>query len=177
MDWQKVIEFWFTTITPKQWYTKDPAFDELVRTQFLETYEQVVRGETKEWRTHPEVRLAEIIVLDQFARNMFRDTPQAFAQDHLALTLAEEAVRVGDDRKLPSAYRAFVYMPYMHSEDRQVHEKAIRLFESLGGDSMKYEKAHKEIIDRFGRYPHRNSILGRVSTPEEQVFLETHPGF
>lgn len=177
MDWKKIIEFWFTTTTPKQWYTKDPAFDDLVRTQFLEIYRRVVRGETTEWRTHPEGRLAEIIVLDQFARNMFRDTPQAFAHDHLALALAEEAVRVGDDQKLPSTYRAFVYMPYMHSEDRQVHEKAIRLFEPLGGDSAAYERAHKEIIDRFGRYPHRNSILGRVSTPEEREFLETHHGF
>lgn len=177
MEWKNVIEFWFTKTTPKQWYTKDPVFDELVRTQFLETYNKVVGGETKEWRNHPEGRLAEIIVLDQFARNMFRDTPQAFSHDHLALALAEEAIRAGDDQKLPSNYRAFLYMPYMHSEDTQVHEKAIRLFESLGGDSVSFERAHKEIIDRFGRYPHRNSILGRDSTLEEREFMRTHTGF
>ena len=177
MEWKNVIEFWFMTITPKQWYTNDPAFDERVRSRFLVTYNKVVKGETKEWRNHPEGRLAEIIVLDQFARNMFRNTPQAFAHDHLALSLAEEAVRIGDDQKIPSTYRAFIYMPYMHSEDRKVHEKAMQLFESLGGDNAAYEKAHREIINKFGRYPHRNNILGRISTPEELEFMKTHSGF
>lgn len=173
----EVIEFWFETCSPEQWFTKDPAFDEQVRSRFLDTYQRVVSGETKGWRDTPEGRLAEIIVLDQFARNMFRDTPQAFEHDSLALTLAKEAVRVGDDQKLPPGQRHFLYMPYMHSESAQDHEEALKLFRSVGGEAEEYEVKHKEIIDRFGRYPHRNKILGRASTSEEEEFMKDNPGF
>jgi len=171
------MDFWFKECTPEQWFKKDEAFDEKIRTRFLDTYRRVVAGKTAHWRADPEGRLAEVIVLDQFVRNMFRNTPQAFASDPLALTLAEEAVRTGDDQKLPQNKRYFFYMPYMHSESKEVHKEALKLFQSLSEGEAKYEIMHKEIIDTFGRYPHRNQILGRISTPEELEFIKTHPGF
>lgn len=178
MDPQNVINFWFIESTPRQWFEKDPEYDEHIRTHFIETYINVVSGKTAEWRTTPEGRLAEILTLDQFARNMFRAQPQAFAEDALALTLAREAVYVGDDQKLPKIQRQFVYMPYMHSESPEVHKEALILFQNLGNEgALKYELMHKKIIDTFGRYPERNHILMRTSTPEELAYLETHPSF
>jgi uncharacterized protein (DUF924 family) len=115
-------------------------------------------------------------VLDQFSRNVWRDTPRAFSQDPQALCLAQEFVRTGQDRALPPAQRAFAYMPYMHSESRPIHEQAVALFSQPGLEgSLAFERRHQAIIERFGRYPHRNAILGRVSTPEEIAFL-AEPG-
>jgi uncharacterized protein (DUF924 family) len=176
-DWKEIVVFWFDECAPEQWFEKDDAFDGLIRSRFLDTFRRVVSGETAEWRSAPQGRLAEVIVLDQFARNMFRDTPQAFAHDQLALALAQEAVRAGDDTKLPEEQRHFLYMPYTHSELAAVHEDALKLFQTIGGDGYEYELKHKEIIDRFGRYPHRNKILGRASTPDEEAFLANNPGF
>ena len=123
-----------------------------------------------------EGRLAEILVLDQFSRNVYRDTPRAFAQDALALALAQELVASGQDRSLPLAQRSFAYMPYMHSESALVHAQAVELFSQPGlEDTLRFELRHKEIIDRFGRYPHRNALLGRESSPEELTFL-SEPG-
>ena len=126
--------------------------------------------------TTPEGRLAEVLVLDQFSRNVYRDTPQAFAQDALALGLAQELVASGHDRSLPLAQRSFAYMPYMHSESSVVHAQAALLFAQPGlEDTLRFELRHQEIITRFGRYLHRNAILGRPSTPEELAFL-SEPG-
>jgi uncharacterized protein (DUF924 family) len=180
MEWNEIIKFWFEECTPRQWFKKDNAFDATIREKFEEVYWQAMRGETEAWRKDPQGRLAEVIVLDQFGRNMFRGTPGAFAADALALSLTEEAVWAGDDKKLSGIQRQFLYMPYMHSESREVHKNAFWLFMSLpvskwGG--LVYEIQHKKIIDRFGRYPHRNAILGRTSTPEEVEFLKTHKGF
>jgi len=173
-----ILQFWFKECTPKQWFSKDENFDAKLRERFLDVHGKIVRSETKDWRVTPQGRLAEIIVLDQFSRNMFRNFPEAFAGDSLALSLAREAVKAGDDKKLTPNERQFLYMPYMHSESKEAHEEALGLFESLGGEeALKYERDHKEIIDRFGRYPHRNAILGRVSTPEEIEFMKTHTGF
>ncbi len=181
MHYTDIIRFWFKETSPRQWFTKDKAFDEEIRTKFLEIFQKVVRGETKEWREVPEGRLAEIIVLDQFSRNMFRDTPEAFKYDQMALSLAQEAVRVGDDKKLTGTERYFIYVPYMHSESRDIHKKAIWFFLSLPFEDwwswIKFEFKHKKIIDHFGRYPHRNKILGRISTPEEVEFLKKNSGF
>ena len=114
----------------------------------------------------------EIIVLDQFSRNLFRDSPQAFAQDSLALALAQEAISLNLDQQLSPEQRAFLYMPFMHSESKLIHEFALKLFQRLGNPTnLEFEKKHKVIIDRFGRYPHRNQILGRASTDEELTFL------
>lgn len=175
---QDVLTFWFEEIEPKQQFTKDPAFDALVRKRFEETYRRIMNGETKHWRETPEGRLAEIIVLDQFSRNMFRGDKQSFAGDTLALRLAKEAVAVSADTQVPKDRRTFFYMPYMHSESKEVHEEALDIFTKHGNKlNLEYEIKHKDIIDRFGRYPHRNEVLGRKSTPEELEFLKEHDGF
>ncbi len=171
-----VIQFWFEEIEPKQRFIKDPAFDELLRNKFGETYRLAAQGQLYAWREHPLDALAEIIVLDQFSRNMFRDTPQAFATDSLALVLAQEAIRKKFDKELDNSKRAFLYMPFMHSESKEIHDVAMFLFDQPGlEDNFNFEIKHKAIIDRFGRYPHRNEILGRESTSEELEFL-SQPG-
>ena len=173
---QKVLSFWFTELTPKHHFAKDAALDETIRTRFGATLEAAARCELFAWRATPEGRLAEILVLDQFSRNVYRDTPRAFAQDALALALAQELVASGQDRSLPLVQRSFAYMPYMHSESALVHAQAVALFSQPGlEDTLRFELRHQEIIDRFGRYPHRNALLGRASSPEELVFL-SEPG-
>jgi uncharacterized protein (DUF924 family) len=171
-----VLDFWFQEITPAQWWKVDPAFDQLIAQRFGNLHRQAASAELYPWRATPQGRLAEIIVLDQFSRNMFRGTPRAFATDALALALAQEAVKAQADRALPPPERAFLYMPYMHSESPAIHEVAERLFKDCGqGNNHDFELRHKAIIDRFGRYPHRNAMLGRESTAEELAFL-TLPG-
>jgi uncharacterized protein (DUF924 family) len=169
---QSILHFWFTELTPKQHFAKDAALDETIRTRFGATLEAAARCELFAWRATPEGRLAEVIVLDQFSRNVYRNTPRAFAQDALALTLAQELVACRGDRSLTVAQRSFAYMPYMHSESALIHEQAVALFSQPGQeDNLRFEHAHKAIIDRFGRYPHRNAILGRSSSAEELAFL------
>ncbi len=176
MQPQSILHFWFTELTPKQHYAKDAALDEAIRTRFGATLEAAARCELFAWRATPEGRLAEVLVLDQFSRNVYRDTPRAFAQDALALVLAQELVASGQDRSLPLVQRSFAYMPYMHSESALVHVQAVALFSQPGlEDNFRFELRHKEIIDRFGRYPHRNALLGRASTPAELAFL-SEPG-
>lgn len=168
-----VLHFWFEEIDQRLWFAKDSDFDRLIRERFTDVHEKAKISETYQWRRTPEGRLAEVIVLDQFSRNMYRDTPQAFANDAIALTLAQEAVHCGDDQKLTQMGKAFLYMPYMHSESEIIHEEAVRLFSQPGLESsLEYEFLHKEIIDRFGRFPYRNEILGRSSSREELEFLK-----
>lgn len=167
-----VLEFWFEDIEPAKWWKKNAAFDERVRHRFGRLHEQASRGELFGWRSSPQGRLAEIIVLDQFSRNIWRDDARAFACDGMALVLAQEAVAMGVDQALPVERRAFLYMPYMHSESLAIHEQAMRLFDAPGLESnLKFERRHMEILQRFGRYPHRNAVLGRQSTAEEDAFL------
>lgn len=174
----EIISFWFEETSLKQKYSKDDHFDTLIKIRFEKLYWSAMEGGTKSWRSTPTGRLAEVIVLDQFARNMFRGDKQSFAGDELALSLAREAIASGDDMKLPDEQKQFFYMPFMHSESPEVHEEALELFkEKLNENGLKYEITHKEIIDRFGRYPHRNEIMGRKSTPEELKFLKEHTGF
>lgn len=173
---QTVLDFWFAELTPQQWWVKDAELDRLIRNRFGDVHAQAVAGELFAWRSTPQGRLAEVIVLDQFSRNMYRDQPGAFAADAMALVLAQEAVASGDDQALNQDQRSFLYMPYMHSESARIHEVAVTLFEANGNESnVTFEHRHKDIIDRFGRYPHRNGILGRPSTDEECAFLE-QPG-
>lgn len=173
---EDILHFWFEETRPEQRFKKDAAFDALIRERFTETWHAAAQAELYAWRATPEGRLAEIIVLDQFSRNLFRDDPRAFACDGMALALAQEAVRAGADRDMPAERRAFLYMPYMHSESSAVHVLAERLFDQPGLEAnLKYELKHKAIVDRFGRYPHRNAVLGRESTPEELRFL-AEPG-
>ena len=177
---QDILDFWFRELSPMQWFSSDEKLDAQIRERFLETYEAALGGRTASWRETPQGRLAEIIVLDQFARNMFRGSAKAFAMDAHALELAREAVRVGDDKKLTTTERHFLYMPYMHSESREVHKETVKLFWSLmpwKWMALLYEYRHKKVIDRFGRYPELNEVLGRTSTPEEIEFLKKHKGF
>jgi len=176
MVYQEVIRFWFEEIEPALWWKKDAAFDALLLQRFSETHARASRCELFEWRRQPEGRLAEIIVLDQFSRNMFRDTAAAFAADAMSLTLSQEAIACGADQALSPVQRSFLYMPFMHSESLLIHEIAVRLFRKNGIQSnLDFEFSHKKIIEKFGRYPHRNKILGRPSTAEEIEFL-TGPG-
>jgi uncharacterized protein (DUF924 family) len=168
MQPEDILRFWFEEIQPAQWWKVDPAFDALVRTRFGALHEAARRCELFTWRATPAGRLAEVIALDQFARNIHRGTPAAFAADPLALALAQEAVAVGDDLQLPIERRAFLYMPYMHSESAAIHAVAEPLMKARAPEhTHEFELKHKAIIDRFGRYPHRNAILGRESTAEE----------
>ena len=168
-----VLRFWFEESTPKQHFSRDPEFDALIRERFATLHAQAVAGELVDWRQTPQGRLAEIIVLDQFSRNLFRDKPESFAQDDMALTLAQEAVRTGADRELTPQQRVFLYMPYMHSESDAIQAESVRLYGELGlQENLRFAEAHKAIIDRFGRYPHRNEILDRPSRPDELAFLE-----
>ena len=158
-----ILEFWFQEIAPAQWWKIDPAFDNLVAERFGAIHAQAARSELFAWRATPQGRLAEIIVLDQFSRNIHRGTRRAFEADTLALALAQEQ-------------RNFLYMPLMHSESKKIHAVAEPLFKVNTPDSIyNFELRHKAIIDRFGRYPHRNVMMGRTSTPEELAFL-TEPG-
>jgi uncharacterized protein (DUF924 family) len=171
-----ILTFWFEELTPEQWYAASDGVDTMIAERFGTFHVAAARCELFGWRTSPEGRLAEIIVLDQFSRNIHRGTAAAFAQDALALTLAQEAVTAGADVALEPAKRAFLYLPYMHSESAVIHDIALYLFDALGlENNLDFEHKHKVIIDRFGRYPHRNAVLGRVSTPEEVAFLAT-PG-
>jgi uncharacterized protein (DUF924 family) len=173
---EKVLAFWFEEIDPRMWWVAEPAFDALMRERFLPALEQAARGELYSWRASPRGRLAEVIVLDQFSRNIYRNTARAFAQDPTALVLAQEAVALGIPERLRPAERAFLLMPWMHSESPLIHVEAERLFrEWASEESCKFELRHKAIVDRFGRYPHRNEILGRDSSAEEIEFLK-QPG-
>ena len=172
MQPQAILHFWFEELTTKQHFVKDATLDETIRARFGDTLEAAARCELFAWRATVEGRLAEIVVLDQFSRNVYRDTPRAFAQDALALVLAQELVNSGQDRSLALAQRVFAYMPYMHSESALVHAQALTLFSQPGIEgNLDFELRHKAIIDRFGRFPHRNAILGRTSSAEELAFL------
>lgn len=171
--YQEILNFWFEETRPSQWWTKDDRFDQLIRDRFSDIHSRAVRCELFAWRENGQGRLAEIIVLDQFSRNMFRGSPLAFANDQMALVLAQEAVSLGIDTLLTPAERGFVYLPFMHSESLKIHEVAEQIYRKNGiQSSLEWEIKHKVIIERFGRYPHRNEILGRKSTQEELDFLQ-----
>jgi uncharacterized protein (DUF924 family) len=171
-----VLQFWFNEITPAQWWKVDSAFDELVAERFGSIHTQAIQAELFEWRSTAKGRLAEVIVLDQFSRNIYRGTRRAFEADTLALALAQEAISVKADAELAQEERVFLYMPYMHSESKRIHVVAESLFrENAPKGNHDFELRHKAIIDRFGRYPHRNEMLGRESTSEELAFLK-EPG-
>ena len=173
MDPADIIDFWFNALKPAQWFKASFELDHLIRERFSAVHLAASRCETYGWRVTAVGRLAEIIVLDQFSRNIHRGTPKAFETDPLALALVQTAVAQGADMALSVDEQAFLYMPYMHSESPLIHAEAVRLFSAPGLEkSLSSEQKHKAIIDRFGRFPHRNAILGRPSTPEEIAFLE-----
>lgn len=194
-DCEEVLAFWFGTLDPEgraakeiaaRWWTKDPEFDQALRDRFGALHEEVLRGEHDDWLASARGRLAAVIVLDQLSRNMFRGSARMFAADDRALAMAEEGIARGEDRELAYAERSFLYLPLEHSEDLVRQERCVELFrtwrdeapEALRGgidDSLDYAIAHRDIIRRFGRFPHRNALLGRESTAEELEFLK-QPG-
>ncbi len=171
-----VLTFWFDELEPKQWWQKDGEVDQKIIDRFSALHQRACLGELYLWRKTTAGRLAEIIILDQFSRNMFRESPRAFAQDAQALTLAQEAIAAGSEQSLNAVQRSFLYMPFMHSESLAIHAVAKELFERNGiGSNIEYEIKHQQVIEQFGRYPHRNAVLDRESSPEELTFL-SQPG-
>lgn len=189
MNAQDVLDFWFgapdsaTFGQPRRaWFVKKDAFDAAVRERFGAVIEAALAGELREWDEQgPQGVLARILVLDQFTRNAWRNTPRAFAGDALALAAAQQLVDGGRDKTLAPWQRSFVYMPFEHAEDPYLQERAVELFSVLAAEhpgfeeTLDYAHRHRGVIARFGRFPHRNAILGRPSTPEEEAFLR-QPG-
>lgn len=173
---EDILRFWFEETPQASWWTVDPAFDALLRGRYLPLLLQAAAGELHAWRDTARGRLAEVIVLDQFPRNVHRGTPLAFAHDPMALALSQEAVRGGALAELTPVQCSFLLMPHMHSESAAIHALADPLYrDHAPAESHEFELKHKAIVDRFGRYPHRNAVLGRESTPAETAFLQ-QPG-
>jgi len=173
-----VLRFWFEQTEPDQWFEKDPAFDASIRKRFLGLHESLVSRGSNGLLADAQTALAAVIVLDQMSRNMFRDTPRAFAADPQALQVAEAAIVRRFDAGLTKDQRMFLYLPFQHSEDRQSQARSVALTASLGDPELqKWAEAHRAIVDRFGRFPHRNRILGRISTPDETEFLKQPDSF
>jgi uncharacterized protein (DUF924 family) len=169
---ESVLGFW-REAGPDKWFEKDTAFDDEIRARFLETYHAAAAGKLSGWERTAEGALALVLVLDQFPRNMFRDDPRAFAADPLARTLAERALARGFDRAMTPDDRQFFYLPFEHSETIADQERCCALFSATGdAEKLKWATLHADIVRRFGRFPHRNAVLGRATTPEEQAFLD-----
>ena len=172
MNANNILQFWFEEVEQSQWFMVETDFDQIIQQRFTDIHQQAERGELFSWRATAKGRLAEVIILDQFSRNMFRNTAQAFAFDSLALVLAQEAISVGADKALTAIERSFLYMPFMHSESLVIHNVGVALYQENGVQAnLDFEIKHKVIIEQFGRYPHRNKILNRESTKEEVDFL------
>ena len=173
---EDILNFWFSEKVEPLWFKKSADFDREIKQRFLNTYQLAKTGALDNWRNSSKSILALIIVLDQFPRNMFRNTSQAFATDEEAVELTKYAVDNNYQQDLSPEEQAFLYMPLMHSENKKDQEKCVELFTKLGReDNLKFAIKHQEIIDRFDRFPHRNEILGRESTLKEKEFL-TQPG-
>lgn len=178
-DWARdVLSFWFGELTPKDWFEVSKTTDETIRRRFGGLHARMRMGAPREAEQEPRSALAAIVLFDQFPRNMFRRTAEAFATDSLAVELARNAVDRGFDEAMSDQERQFLYMPFMHSEIVADQERAVALFQALGNeDAAKYAIEHRDIIARFGRFPHRNRVLGRTDTAEELAFLEGHSGY
>lgn len=172
-DAREILRFWFDETAPERWFRADDRFDEQIRDRFFDWHQAAVQGELADWRASASGRLAEIIVLDQFSRNLFRGSPRSFAADGMALVLAQELVKQPDFDPLPIERRDFALLPFMHSESALIHDAALALYQRYASRrSLSAEIQHKQVIDRFGRYPYRNQALGRISTPEERRWLD-----
>ncbi|NDV87384.1 DUF924 family protein [Aurantimonas aggregata] len=171
IDPQTIVDFW-REAGPDRWFSKDDAFDAEIRNRFGDIYEQAARGELESWRDDATGSLALVILLDQFPRNMFRGTPRAFATDEKALAIAREALARGDAHTVGDDINQFLAVPLMHAEDLAAQEECIEWMNEIGDEkNVAFAKDHRDIIARFGRFPHRNPVLDRETTPEEQAFL------
>ncbi len=174
----RVLRFWFGELRPEQWWTRDDGVDDAIRTRFAELQKDIADEVPLEWLETARGHLAAVIVLDQFPRNLFRKSARAFESDAAALALAVDTVDAGLDAQLTEAERKFLYLPFEHSEDADMQARSVALYEKLGDeDSLDFARKHKLVIDRFGRFPHRNEVLGRETTEEEQAFLEKESWF
>ncbi|MCO6185765.1 DUF924 family protein [Rhizobium sp. L1K21] len=172
VDPEAVIEFWFSELSEEDWFVKNEDLDRQIERRFGATHRALLRSVGPEWHENAETRLAAIIVLDQFSRNIYRDTPYAFAADPLGLREARLALELGADAEVHPRKRLFFYLPFEHSENMDDQNTAVRLCEALGNDTyLRYAEAHRDVIAEFGRFPHRNSILARPSTKEELEYL------
>lgn len=173
-----VLRFWFAEPVRPFWFKKNPAFDAEIRQHFIKTYNAAYEGGLLEWKNTPTDMLAMIILFDQFPRHMFRGTERAYESDALANCCADSALKRGDDSYLTPDERIFLYMPLLHSEHMVDQERSVRFFRALGNPTaLDYALQHYEIVKQFGRFPHRNKLLGRKTTPQETEFLKTHTGF
>jgi uncharacterized protein (DUF924 family) len=168
----EIVSFW-RAAGPDRWFNKDTSFDEEIRQRFLKTLEAAAAGNLTDWEQSAQGALALLILLDQFPRNMFRGDARAFATDPLARAVAAGAIVRGFDSQVPPEMRGFFYLPFQHSEDLADQERSITFYKAIGDvENLKWAELHADIIRRFGRFPHRNSVLGRTTTPEEQAFLD-----
>ena len=167
-----VLHFWFVEHGKDDWFGGKAEFDAVLAREFADTHAQVARSEAWAWRKSPEGRLAELIVLDQFSRQLHRGSPEAFAQDKMAVALAQEAVANGADEAVPIERRMFLFMPFMHAESLVIQEEGCRHFAQFGEEMLKFMTGHRDTIARFGRFPFRNKALGRQSTLEEIAYMQ-----
>ncbi|GAB4359043.1 MAG: DUF924 family protein [Gammaproteobacteria bacterium] len=175
---QSVIEFWFSETTRPKWFKSTKAFDRALKERYLSLWERARDGGLDHWRETPEGALALVIVLDQFPLNMFRDEPLGFSTEAASRRVAAEAIEKGFDREMSDEQKAFLYLPFMHSESLADQDRSVALFEAAGlNDNLKWARHHREIIRRFGRFPHRNEILGRESSEEEVAYLASKEAF
>lgn len=172
MNWPvEILTFWFQELDPRDWWAKSDATDDQIRERFLELWEEQKSKTADDFLTAPETALAAVILFDQFPRNMFRDSADAFSTDHLAQQIAEMAVDLELDAQLPEDQRAFLYMPFMHAEDIQLQNRSVTLFTKLGSN-QKFANEHRDVIAKFGRFPHRNAVLGRQTRDGEQAAID-----
>ncbi len=177
-EYEEVLSFWFDELEPRQHFKKDVQLDAEIARRFANMHKRATDGELQMWRGSVGGRLAEIIVLDQFSRNIYRDDARAWSNDRLALALAQEMVELQLDMNLVAPRRVFAYLPYMHSEDIAAQRESVRLFTELGLESnLKFAVLHHDVVARFGRFPYRNALLGRQSSPAEMEYVEQHGSF
>lgn len=184
MEFEKILEFWFEELKYNDWFKKNKEVDELIRERFLGVYSEITSGQYQDWKENPKSLLAMVLVLDQFSRNMFRDSEQMYFFDMMALNLTKLAIDKGFDLELTLPERSFLYMPLMHSENLEDQKACVKLFQFMMREDKKYEmmfkfaRRHMKVIEEFGRFPHRNEILERKSTASELEFLsEPNSGF
>jgi uncharacterized protein (DUF924 family) len=177
-DIQDVLEYWYSPRLTRHWFASTPDLDDEIRQRYEALWQRAANGELDAWSDTPDGALALAIVLDQLPLNMFRGKPRAFATEQHAVAVARQAVARGDDQRLPRDRVQFLYMPLMHSENLADQDLSVALFQRAGlADNLRFAEHHRGIVHRFGRFPHRNAILGRESTPEEQTYLASPEAF
>lgn len=175
---QDILDFWFSEPVEAHWFIRSDDVDAQIKQRFSSVYEQAIAGDLAGWKDKAESALALVIILDQFPRNLFRGSPKAFSSDAQARGVAKFALDRGYDQAVDTKARPFFYLPLMHSEEIEDQERCVKLYEVLGNDfSLGFAREHRDIIKQFGRFPHRNAVLGRENTPQETEFLKTHKGF